>query len=535
MTKTFDVAIVGFGPAGAVAAGLLGAQGISTFVCDKAPDVYEMPRAFALDHEIMRVFQQLGIEEQVLAYAEPFTPSEFFGVDGQLIKRFTTADPPYPLGYVPSLVFTQPPVERILRSRVQGLASVEIALRCEFLSLQQDGEGVTLELRNEDGSHRQVRAKYLVACDGAASPGRNAVGIELEDLGFDQPWLVVDVLVNESGLAKLPATSVQYCEPQRPSTFLIGPGNHRRWEISINEGEDPKRMATPDETWKLLARWLKPEDGKLWRQASYRFHALVADRWRVGRVFLAGDAAHQQPPFLGQGMCQGIRDVTNLAWRLGATLRGEAHESLLDSYGIERKAHVTELTTRIKGIGQLVGERDLAKARARDEHLLAECGGVVKSMPRQNVQPVLVPGLLSAQKHLARGTIFPQPWIYRASTEVSRKIDESVRLDSVTGTGWRLVLNGELNKADMQLTGPAQDAANCLAVTQVRVTSARQSGAHNEVDGVLRDWFKLNDCAAALVRPDHYVYGVAPSVGDVAELVREAADQAGYRQMSEPG
>jgi 3-(3-hydroxy-phenyl)propionate hydroxylase len=528
MTKTFEVAIVGFGPAGAVAAGLLGAQGISTFVCDKAPDVYEMPRAFALDHEIMRVFQQLGIEEQVLAYAEPFTPSEFFGVDGQLIKRFTTADPPYPLGYVPSLVFTQPPVERVLRSRVQGMSTVEIALSCEFLSLHQDDEGVTLELRNEDGSNRQVRAQYLVACDGAASPVRNAVSIELEDLGFDQPWLVVDVLVNESGLAKLPATSVQYCEPQRPSTFLIGPGNHRRWEISINEGEDPKRMATPDETWKLLARWLKPEDGKLWRQASYRFHALVADRWRAGRVFLAGDAAHQQPPFLGQGMCQGIRDVTSLAWRLGAVLKGQAREPLLDSYAVERKAHVTELTRRIKGIGQLVGERDMAKARARDAHLLAECGGVVKSVPRQNVQPALQPGLLYTQAHSARGTIFPQPWVCRGSAEKSQCADAPVRLDAIEGTGWRLVLNPELDQVKTQLEADAHQAAQRLGVKTVCMVGSRQTGALCEVDGVVRDWFKSNDCAAALVRPDHYIYGVAPTLHDIADMVKAAAVHAGY-------
>src|SRR5690606_31037996 len=125
---------------------------------------------------------------------------------------------------------------------------------------------------------------------------------------------------------------------------------HRRWEISLNPGEDPQEAATPEATWRLLSRWLTPEDGELWRQASYRFHALVARQWRLGRVFIAGDAAHQQPPFLGQGMCQGVRDVANLAWKLAAVVRGEvggaAAEALLDSYGTERTAHVRALTTR---------------------------------------------------------------------------------------------------------------------------------------------------------------------------------------------
>ena len=265
MAQTYDVAIVGFGPSGAVAAGLLGAQGLRVFVCDKAREVYEMPRAFALDHEIMRVFQQLGIAQEVLAFAEPFTPSEFYGVDGQLIKRFTTVAPPYPLGYVPSLVFTQPEVERVLRAQVQSLHGVDVALGCELTSLGQSADEVTLDLKQDDGTQRQVRARYVVACDGATSTVRNAVGIALQDLGFDQAWLVVDVRVNSQGLAKLPQTSVQYCEPKRPCTFLIGPKNHRRWEIAINDGEDPKVVATAEGTWKLLSRWLTPDDGALWR------------------------------------------------------------------------------------------------------------------------------------------------------------------------------------------------------------------------------------------------------------------------------
>jgi 3-(3-hydroxy-phenyl)propionate hydroxylase len=232
----------------------------------------------------------------------------------------------------------------------------------------------------------------VIACDGASSMVRSRVGIALEDLGFDQPWLVVDVMVTEQGAAKLPQVSIQYCEPQRPSTYLIGPGRHRRWEISINDDEDARQLATPEGAWKLLSRWITPDDGTLWRQASYRFHALVAERWRAGRVFVAGDAAHQQPPFLGQGMCQGIRDVANLAWKLQAVLREGASDALLDTYGAERKGHVQALTGRIKAIGQIIGERDVAAARARDAQLLAQCAGVVPSVPRQDVQPALPAG-----------------------------------------------------------------------------------------------------------------------------------------------
>jgi 3-(3-hydroxy-phenyl)propionate hydroxylase len=505
----YDVAIVGYGPAGAVAAALLGQQGLNVYMCERLPGVYEIPRAIALDHEIMRVFQQLGLVEAIEPYCEPFTPSEYFGVDGQLIRRMTMVAPPYPQGYTPSIVFTQPPVERAIRARVAQMDNVTVELGVEMRRIAQDAEGVTLQIGREDGSAHAVRAKYAIACDGGSSTVRTQLEMPLEDLDFDEPWLVVDVLVNERGLAKLPRTSVQYCEPERPCTLVIGPKNHRRWEISLKPGEDPKQVASAEETWKLLARWLTPADGELWRQASYRFHALVAGNWRQRRVFLAGDAAHMQPPFLGQGMCQGVRDVTNLAWKLGAVLRGEvqgaAGEALLDSYGAERKAHVRELTSRIKGVGAVICERDPVKARARDAKLLADCGGVVKDTPRQDILPRLGAGLLSRGDHPARGSLFPQPWLLQGG--------ERRRMDAVAGNGWRLVLE------------PGASApANTPSL--LRVVALGADGLA-EADGVVQAWFQRHGAVAAVVRPDNYVYGVAVSADDVAPLVDEMAASLG--------
>ena len=209
------------------------------------------PRAIALDHEVLRVFQQLGVLDAVLPHTEPFTNSEYFGVDGQLIRRMTMVAPPYPQGHTPSVVFTQPPVERILRDHAASLPGVTLALGVEMTGFTQDATGVTLQYA--DG--QTVRARHAVACDGGASGVRTALGITLDDLDFDEPWLVVDVMVNDQGLAKLPITSVQYCEPDRPCTMVIGPGRHRRWEISLKPGEDPAEVATPEATWRLLSRW----------------------------------------------------------------------------------------------------------------------------------------------------------------------------------------------------------------------------------------------------------------------------------------
>ncbi|MBS0451045.1 MAG: bifunctional 3-(3-hydroxy-phenyl)propionate/3-hydroxycinnamic acid hydroxylase [Proteobacteria bacterium] len=495
----FDVAIVGYGPAGQVAAGLLGQRGLKVYVCERLPDVYEIPRAISLDHEIMRVFQQLGVVQAIEPYTEPFTNSEYFGVDGQLIRRMTMVAPPYPQGYTPSVVFTQPPVERALRARVAQLPNVTVELGVEMRGLAQDGQGVSLQIEAQ-GQLRTVRARYAIACDGGSSGVRTQLGIEMLDLDFDEPWLVVDVLVNAQGLARLPKVSVQYCEPERPCTLVIGPKNHRRWEISILPGEDPKEVATPEHTWKLLSRWLSPEDGQLWRQASYRFHALVARQWRQGRVFLAGDAAHMQPPFLGQGMCQGIRDVGNLSWKLAAVLQGEVGgqhaQALLDSYGAERQAHVRELTSRIKAVGAVICERDPAKARERDARLLQECGGTVRDTPRQDILPRLECGLLSAQPSAARGSLFPQPLL------------QGQRMDEVAGHGWRLVLAQDVDAPNAALL------ASPMTVVQL--------GGQDDPEGVATGWFRRFECVAALVRPDNYVFGIARSAAEVAVLMQEA-------------
>lgn len=500
----FDVAIVGYGPAGAVAAALLGQAGLKVFVCDRLPGVYEIPRAIALDHEIMRVFQQLGIVEQVLPYTEPFTNSEWFGVDGQLIRRMTMVAPPYPQGYTPSIVFTQPPVERVLRARVAQMPNVTVALATEVTGLVQDGQGATLTLHSGAGPATTVRARWVLACDGGASTLRGLVGITLDDLGFDEPWLVVDVRVNDRGLAKLPQTSVQFCEPERPCTLVIGPGRHRRWEISLKPGEDPQQAATEEGTWALLSRWLTPDDGQLWRQSSYRFHALVAQQWRAGRVFVAGDAAHMQPPFLGQGMCQGVRDVVNLCWKLAAVHRGEvqgaAAQALLDSYGHERQAHVRELTGRLKAAGAIICERDVAQARARDARLLADCGGVVQDTPRQDVLPRLSTGCLMQPDRSGRGTLFPQP-----------RLADGRLMDLHFGTGWRLVVDATLAAVAVPLP------TNVSGLVRINLGE----GLMQDADGVVAQWMQRHACHAALLRPDHYVYGTAANADELAALLTE--------------
>ncbi|MBY0440277.1 MAG: bifunctional 3-(3-hydroxy-phenyl)propionate/3-hydroxycinnamic acid hydroxylase [Burkholderiales bacterium] len=491
-----DVLIVGYGPAGAVAATLLGQAGVRVRVVDRAHEIYPKPRAFALDHEIMRVFQQLGIADALAPHTAPFLPSEYYGVDGTLIKRLATVEPPWPLAWTPSLVFNQPALEATLRERVSALPSVAVTLGDELVAFNESVDGVRARLRDDAGHEHSVEAGWLIGCDGASSTVRRLCGIGQEDLGFDEPWLVVDLRVASGGAPRLPGTCVQYCEPERPATFLIGTGTHRRFEIALRADEDPKAMERPERVMALLERWLAPGEAELWRAASYRFHALVAERWQstgAGRVLLAGDAAHQQPPFLGQGMCQAIRDVANLCWKLERVIRGRSSPALLATYERERRPHVRALTTLIKGIGGIVSERDPQRARARDAKLIAEAGGTIRTQPRQDLIPPLHDGLLSPEPHAARGTLFPQPWVSTA--------DGMRRLDDAAGGGLRVVTDHRIDAARLA----AHPALQALGARHVAIGA----GAIAERDGVAAAWFERHGCAAAIVRPDHYVYSVA--------------------------
>jgi 3-(3-hydroxy-phenyl)propionate hydroxylase len=524
----FDVLIVGLGPTGATLAGLLGQRGLRVAVFDRLPDLYPLPRAAGLDHEAMRIAQELQVADRVAAHIAPYRPSEYRGMQGQLIKRLDAAPPPHRLGWSPNYVFEQPAFERILRARLAELPNVHVVTSADVRDVGQDGARAWADVvLPGDAEPTRYSAPWLIACDGGSSPIRKQLGVTLEDLGFDEPWLVVDAIVSDAKLAELPQTQVQYCEARRPCTYVVGVGRHRRWEIMLLPGDSLSADFPAEQLWPLLERWITPGEAQIWRAAAYRFHGLVATEWRRGRILLAGDSAHMTPPFMAQGMVQGMRDALNLSWKLERVLQGRSPAALLDSYEQERRPHVVATTRVAMELGRVICERDPERAHERDARLLAEQGGQVGTRFRQDMIPGLTTGLIDTATPGA-GSMLPQPLV--------RHGERFERLDEVAGRGVRLVATDPMSagerRAARQALAPLGGVLVCLAAgaadSDPEAGAAAGPGAdpaagtvvHATEDvPVLAPWLAQLGRRFALVRPDHAVYGTASSFDEALTLV----------------
>ena len=369
--RVWDVAIVGHGPSGATLARLLGGMGLSVLVLERETDIYPLPRAIHFDGEVMRVFETCGLREAVQAISRPgHIGMHFQNAEGQTLLIRAGSPVRGPHGFANNHYVHQPDLERVLRDAVAELDQVQVCLGHEVLDLQEDGAGVWLRVQGPDGATRTEQARLVVGCDGARSLVRRHLGSTMQDLGLHQPWLVFDILL-KAPVPGLPEHTVQHCDPARPMTFCNVTGQRRRFEIMLMPGDDPAQIVKADALWPLVQRWVRPEQADIERAVIYTFHSVIAQGWRRGRLLLAGDAAHQTPPFLGQGMCAGIRDVANLAWKLAAVLRGQAPMDLLDSYERERAPHVAAFIELAVRLGNIIQTTDPQAARERDARFKA--------------------------------------------------------------------------------------------------------------------------------------------------------------------
>jgi 3-(3-hydroxy-phenyl)propionate hydroxylase len=501
-----DVIVAGLGPVGAAVAALLSQKGHSVIALDREMQLYPLPRAVGFDGDIMRIFQRMGLADEVGKHIR-FSPYyDFVSADGKLLLSYDRSNGGHPSGWLQNVTFYQPAIEQALRAEILSSGRGDIFLGYTFESLAQDEDGVSVTFRTGENTLK-LRGRYMIGCDGARSEVRAALGIGLEDLDFNEPWLVVDFLSDD--LAGLPDRNIQVCDPKRPATYMqMGPGRYR-WEFMIHPGED--RVAVRQESFirQLLSERGLTRSDPIERSAVYQFHGLIAETWRKGRVLLAGDAAHQMPPFAGQGFCSGLRDAFNLAWKLDLVLSGQSSEELLDSYEAERKPQVAFMIETAIRLGRIVCTTDPDKARERDAAMLAqrEAGAAA---PPPLMYPPLAEGLFF-KGNPGAGELFPQPC--RDQGEGVARFD-----DLVQGRAALVARHSSL-------------AADLTAEDDIWVSSLDRPELAPFRDQIAV-WLQERSADAVLIRPDFYVFGTGKPdalITGYRDAVTAGSTLAGHR------
>lgn len=507
--EVVDVAMVGYGPVGQALALALGEAGHRVACFERFGEIYRLPRAVHLDHESMRLLDRLGVARALEPQMVSFGEYRWFGADGEELMTLRPASPASS-GWEPDYLFFQPLLERALDERARSFAGVMVERGWEAEGLQQDADGATLTLRRVEESGegsvtptdelRTVRARWVIGADGANSFVREALGIGRKDLGFQERWFVVDVAPRDPDALELP-DACQWCDPRRPTTQVHSGVGHRRWEFMLLDGEHADDFDA-ERAWELLAPWITPQDATLLRHAVYEFRSMVAERLRDGHCLIAGDAAHLTPPFLGQGLCSGLRDAANVAWKLDLVLRGLAGARLLDSATGERQPQNDWIIAFAVQLGKVLCELDPQAAAERDREVRA-----AGPPPELGLPPL--EGVLRRAGDPLAGQLGLQ-----GRLEIGGR---TARLDDHAGRGFALIARDGAGLA--ALDGAQRGLLSALGIGVVRLDEAR------DADGRTTAWLEQHGVDAVLVRPDLYVFGSAATAAELPPLIDDLRDR----------
>ncbi|MBX2837503.1 MAG: bifunctional 3-(3-hydroxy-phenyl)propionate/3-hydroxycinnamic acid hydroxylase [Gammaproteobacteria bacterium] len=481
-----DIVIIGCGPTGATLANLIAQSGANVLVIDKESTIYDLPRAVHFDDETMRVFQSVGISEELLGKVRVNPGMRFVDSDGSILLDWPRSAAIWRQGWHSSYRLHQPDLEFLLRGALAQYANCTLRLGYELLALEQSDTAVELTYRNKANENTvHCKTKFVVGCDGANSSVRAAMHTKMEDLGFNERWLVLDVLLNQD-MPELGDHTIQYCSAEQPMTYCRNPGLRRRWEMALSDSQSNEQVLDISTIWSSLSRWITPQEAKLERKAIYTFRSQLAHHWRDRRIFIAGDAAHLTPPFMGQGMCAGIRDASNLAWKLTMVLQSECADTLLDSYEQERRPHAREYITTAIALGKLINSLERESVRS----ITSE--GDLSELQMASIAP-----------SLGSTNIVAKP--YRLRSHIGKLFDQIIMNDGTRlddRVGYRHVLISHAGTASVDVK-PASQQELTLSV-----------GDQELLSNLLDQW----QVESVFIRPDRYILATSNDVHGSAEL-----------------
>ncbi len=479
--KEFDVTIVGLGPAGGTLANLLAMHDFSILILDREKSFYPLPRAVHFDDEIMRVFQTIGITKEFLKHTIINKGTKFVNSKNKVILDWPRPKKITDNGWYPSYRFHQPDLEKKLRKKLKIYKKVSIEQNSEVIKIKNSKNHVDITYLNIN-NHKEhlVRSKFLIGCDGANSTTRKQMKTKMDNLGFTQKWAVVDLILRKKK-NNLPDRTIQYSNPQQPATYCRNVGRRRRWEFAIKKNQSGKKILSENYIWNFLKPWLNKSEATIERKTIYTFESAIARKWRKGRIFIAGDAAHLMPPFMGQGMCAGIRDASNLAWKISNCIRNKFNETLLNTYQSERFLNVKEYIETTMRMGEFVNAVESIQIT---DNIKSDNKGI-KSM--QSIKPKLGKGLGNL-KDKNRGKIFPQ-----------FKLKNNKTLDDHFSKKGMIILSSEIKP---------KISKNCSLLKARDLSNVSK-------------YLKNINSKAILVRPDRFILASARSNKDVNFLLKK--------------
>ena len=517
-----DVAIVGAGPVGLMIANYLGQCGVNVTLVEKLDSLIDYPRAIGLDDESLRSFQSVSLADKVLPHTTPWHAMRFLTPKGRCFADIQPKTDEF--GWSRRNAFIQPLADRVLFEGLQRFNNVKVLFSRELSSFEQSDSAVLLNLTDQNGRNERLNARYLIGCDGGNSLVRRSLDISFEGKTAPNQWIVVDI-------ANDPLSTPHVylcCDPVRPYVSAALPHGVRRFEFMVMPGETEAELSKPENMRKLLGKVLpNPDNIELIRSRVYTHNARLAGRFRQGRVLLAGDAAHIMPVWQGQGYNSGMRDASNLAWKLSLVIKGLAADSLLDSYEQERRDHAKAMIDLSVLAGHVLAPPKRWQGTLRDgvSWLLNYVPPVkryflemrFKPMPQYTRGALIVP----SEKGSPTGKMFIQP-------QVLTDAGTTVLLDEVIGENFAIIAWGcdptwGLTAAQItQWKNLGTRFIQVLPDVQLRAPSDAGDDVIRVGDssGRLREWFARGNSSIALVRPDRFVAGVA-----IPQTVGQACDE----------